>query len=219
MLTAASSDSSAVPALPATTLQDSDMPQGIPPEIEALLDSYEQGIPVVVIMSRDHSLMPLPLHPKYKYSYMGYFRLTHVHVSGRSLSPVYTDFAQSERVASQNKPDQPDGQVYGRMIWRFSLSWGSGGEDFMHGGSPSFPWWSPDAEEILPPDDMQNSRHNLKKYFTSYLPCQVLEPFELFHGEFPRGWFCACCGRLNEQICLHHRRCVNCQVSRTRSLH
>jgi hypothetical protein len=66
-------------------LRDQRIPQKIPDEIQALVDSFREGVPVVVIMSRDCRLVPLPLAPQYAYSYLGFFRLTGLHVGASQI--------------------------------------------------------------------------------------------------------------------------------------
>ena len=81
------------------------MPHTIPPEIQILIESYQHGIPVVVVMSRESPLIPLPLHSRYAYAYMGYFRLADLNVSAPPLRPALVDILtaiRSQRVLLQS---------------------------------------------------------------------------------------------------------------------
>jgi hypothetical protein len=108
------------------------------------------------------------------------------------------------------------GFVGGRVQWKFDLSWAPGGEDFLPGGDFLLsPWWSPSSNEDL---NFKNAMptctwRDLKKSYNSVLPPQLLESFGSIYGQFPQGWHCVFCGRLNEQILFRHRRCSCLQVS------
>jgi len=56
------------------------MPKKIPVEIQVLVDSHQRDVPVVVIMTRNCSLLPVPLPTQYAYSYLGFFHLTELNV-------------------------------------------------------------------------------------------------------------------------------------------
>jgi hypothetical protein len=62
------------------TDHDRRMLEKIPLEIQALIDSRIQSLPIVVIMARSCPLLPHPLPPEYAYTYLGLFRITNINV-------------------------------------------------------------------------------------------------------------------------------------------
>lgn len=118
-----------------------------------------------------------------------------------------------------------------QRIWRFSLEWVSGGEDlvnddgednYVHEG-PTRPWWEPEHPQqpdqlpLFGPSQstaspMPESRHDTKMTgpYRWLLPLPLLAPFtenSTATGNFPAGYYCATCGRINVQRFLRHRIC------------
>jgi hypothetical protein len=101
-----------------------------------------------------------------------------------------------------------------QRAWRFSLEWVPGGEDLLsddeqhdyHEWSERImrPWWEP---ESIP------EHHHLNLDCSRLLlPLPLLAPFtenSTATGNFPVGYFCATCGRINVQRFLRHRICEN----------
>lgn len=100
-----------------------------------------------------------------------------------------------------------------QRAWRFSLEWVPGGEDLLsddeHHGYHEWserimrPWWEPESMPEHHPN-LDCSR--------LLLPLPLLAPFtenSTATGNFPVGYFCATCGRINVQRFLRHRICEN----------
>jgi hypothetical protein len=56
------------------------MPEKIPAEIQALVDSHTCGVPVIVVMSKSCRLLPRPLPAEYGLSYLGIFHIVQLDV-------------------------------------------------------------------------------------------------------------------------------------------
>lgn len=109
--------------------------------------------------------------------------------------------------------------------WRFSLEWVPGGEDLLlddeqqdyHKWSVRImrPWW--ESENMDYRLNLECSR--------LLLPLRLLAPFSELStaiGDFPLGYFCATCGRVNVQRYLRHRICestaCNTKMDTTREI-
>jgi hypothetical protein len=101
-----------------------------------------------------------------------------------------------------------------QRTWRFSLEWVPGGEDLLlddeqHGSNEwsvriMRPWWEP--------EDIPLEHHLNMDCSRLLLPLPLLAPFtenSTATGNFPVGYFCATCGRVNVQRFLRHRICEN----------
>ena len=109
--------------------------------------------------------------------------------------------------------------------WRFSLEWVPGGEDLLlddekqdyHEWSMRImrPWW-----------ESENMDYRLHLECSRLLlPLPLLAPFSensTATGDFPVGYFCATCGRVNVQRYLRHRICestiCNTKMDTTREI-
>jgi hypothetical protein len=123
-----------------------------------------------------------------------------------------------------------------QCAWRFSLEWMPGGEDLLlneeldddreWSARTMRPWWEPEhipPEQHLPFVPSQNGAiltlgvpHETVMTRLSLgcarllLPLPLLAPFtqtSTATGNFPLGYFCATCGRVNVQRFLRHRIC------------
>ena len=124
-----------------------------------------------------------------------------------------------------------------RRTWRFFLEWVAGGEDHIKNAlkddgeewTTDFepPWWEP--EHLQQPDQQPLFRPSRSSasavpelspdiimgpnpiYPPLLLPLSLLAPFSwctVFEGSnFPTGYYCALCGRVNVQRFLRHRLC------------
>lgn len=99
-----------------------------------------------------------------------------------------------------------------QSVWRFSLDWVPGGEDILLDDDQDDyrewsrrtmrPWWEPEQTLLEQDPSLQFSR--------LLLPLPLLAPFSensTASGNFPVGYFCATCGRVNVQRFLRHRVC------------
>lgn len=121
-----------------------------------------------------------------------------------------------------------------RFNWRFRLKWSLGGEYVLSDNIDTVlrPWWReyshPLKEEIT---DVSTEHYQKRRdeHTTAYPQFgdvgqnyNSLIPLHLLHmpGEvdddanFPSGWFCMNCGRLNPQVYFRHRLCLSksCKV-------
>ena len=101
-----------------------------------------------------------------------------------------------------------------RRTWRFSLEWVPGGEDLLKDDEQDDydewmmhvmqPWWEPAHPQ-------QPVQHPLfGPYPHLLLPLPLLVPFtenSTATGNFPTGYYCMACGRINVQRYLRHRIC------------
>ncbi len=124
-----------------------------------------------------------------------------------------------------------------QRTWRFSLEWVPGGEDQLKDDEQGEdhewptrimrPWWEP--EHPQQPDQhpqfgpsqgaaspIPESRHDTiltllnPRYSRLLLPLPLLAPFSensTATGNFPAGYYCTACGRINVQRFLRHRIC------------
>ncbi len=105
-----------------------------------------------------------------------------------------------------------------KRTWRFSLEWIPGGEDLLlddeqHDHREWFerimrPWWESENILLRHPPSLECSR--------LLLPLPLLAPFtenSTATGNFPVGYFCATCGRVNVQRFLRHRICESATCS------
>ncbi len=124
-----------------------------------------------------------------------------------------------------------------RFNWRFRLKWSSGGEYLLSDNidAVSRPWWRKDPyppQEGVTSVSTEHYQKRRDEHTTTYPQFgdigqnyNCLIPLHLLHmpGEvdddanFPSGWFCSNCGRLNPQVYFRHRLCPSksCKVSLT----
>lgn len=159
---------------------DQQVPSKIPPEVEAVCDSYAAGTPVVVVASRSFLARrwSLSILEECGVAYLGFFKITSVQVSSILCSVlVNTDCSlQEQRLAPSESPQIPDADcVYGGAEWRFTCKWIPDGEDAAQSeasGRPPQPWWalnsSPDSSPA--PTDSEPSLMPPVEDFTQTSP-------------------------------------------------
>ena len=105
-----------------------------------------------------------------------------------------------------------------QRAWRFSLEWVPGGEDLLLDDEQHDyrewsmcimrPWWEPEPEPVLLEEQQRLSFSS--ECSRLLLPLSLLAPFtgnSTASGNFPVGYYCATCGRVNVQRFLRHRVC------------
>ncbi|KAF9563559.1 hypothetical protein CPC08DRAFT_705875 [Agrocybe pediades] len=127
--------------------QDSYIPSPLPREIQAIIDAYISGQPLVVVVTHRqlHRHWGLRLPEKYGHIVMGYFRIVGVQETRIDSSSV------------NGLGSAKSGSLVGHAQWRFRLRWAPGGEEYImpHRDLKELehPWWHPP----LPEDAMHES--------------------------------------------------------------
>ncbi|KAI0262368.1 hypothetical protein BC834DRAFT_396278 [Gloeopeniophorella convolvens] len=197
-------------------LQDPHLPEP-PTEVAALLMSHQTGDVVSPVFARNSPLAQWQLPPEIEYFWAGLFEITDVKVE-TSVKPRMQNTATVRRT------------------WRFALQWVPGGEDLLRDdGQDGYkewlehimrPWW--EVEAVLRLDQLPSERSQDASMLTPnneaimtqghfgrsrlLLPLPLLAPFtatSTASGNFPAGYYCMQCGRINVQRFLRHRDCGN----------
>ncbi|RDB27915.1 hypothetical protein Hypma_002236 [Hypsizygus marmoreus] len=199
--------------IPESTLLDPrttppSIPDALPPEIQAVIDAYVSGTPVVIIVSQSvlRRHWQIQVHDECKYAYLGFFVVERVWEESVTLP---------ENSASNS------GLVASRVKWRFQFRWGISHEELLIAQkaerSPK-PWWNRGRSSSSPSnlskcddsDDDSTVRHRLARQSHPNHEHR-LNPLHSRESDetFPPGWFCVDCGKLNYQTTLRHRWCTS----------
>ena len=174
-----------------------------------------------VVFARNSPLVPWELPSEIGYFWSGLFKISEVKVTILPLSGNRSHFVVdlSLRQVKTNPGRSTSNTVTIRRAWRFVLEWVPGGEDLLlddeqHDYHEWFarvvrPWW--EQESTVPDQSLSFECSRL------LLPLPLLAPFtanSTAAGNFPVGYFCAVCGRVNVQRFLRHRVCESnsCQA-------
>ncbi|KAF9489383.1 hypothetical protein BDN71DRAFT_326930 [Pleurotus eryngii] len=184
------------------------IPAGLPQDIEALVNAYIRGIPVVLVAPREK--LPIVLSQDHSWVILGFYQVT----------------AVTEESIPQETPVK--GRSATRINWRFRLKWSPGGEYLLSGDTEavSRPWWRKDShplqQELITTVSTEHYQKRRDEHTTAYpqfgdvgQKYNCLIPPYLLHmpgqvdgdANFPSGWFCMDCGRLNPQVYFRHRVC------------
>ncbi|KAH9053244.1 hypothetical protein EDB87DRAFT_278365 [Lactarius vividus] len=179
-----------------------------PPEVAALLAAQSFGDVVSPVLARNSLLVPWKLPSEIGYFWLGLFRISGVKVD--------------TRLRRSTNPKALTGQ----RAWRFTLEWVPGGEDQLKDDKQGDlewstrimrPWWEPEPPQQ--PDQSESSQSAASPTPESchetgvsrlLLPLPLLAPFTenaTASGNFPVGYYCTACGRINVQRFLRHRVC------------
>lgn len=163
-----------------------------PPEVTTLLMAKSSGDVLSPVFARNSPLVPWELPSEIGHFWSGLFKISEIKVETNSLR-------------------NPQDTLTVRRAWRFYLEWVPGGEDLLlddgqHDYNEWFeqivrPWWEP--KTLL-------DHHLSLECSRLLLPLPLLAPFtenSTATGNFPVGYFCATCGRVNIQRFLRHRIC------------
>ncbi|KAI9440990.1 hypothetical protein H4582DRAFT_1940796 [Lactarius indigo] len=180
-----------------------------PPEVAALLVAQSFGNVVTPVLARNSLLVPWELPSEIGYFWLGLFRISGVKVD--------------TRLRRSTNPKALTGQ----RTWRFTLEWVPGGEDQLKDEDDREwsmrimrPWWEPEHPQqpnqhpLSEPSQsaaspIPESWHD-SRFSRLLLPLPLLAPFtenSTASGNFPVGYYCAVCGRINVQRFLRHRVC------------
>ncbi|KAF4577215.1 protein kinase rio1 [Pleurotus pulmonarius] len=166
-------------------------PAGLPQDVEALVDAYIRGVPIVLIAPREK--LPIRLPQDYGWVILGFYQVT-------AVTEVYVP---------QEAPVK--GPSATRFNWRFRLKWSSGGEYLLSDNidAVSRPWWRKDPhppQEGITSVSTEHYQKRRDEHTTTYPQFgdigqnyNCLIPLHLLHmpGEvdddanFPSGWFCS----------------------------
>ncbi|KAI0277464.1 hypothetical protein BGY98DRAFT_1097419 [Russula aff. rugulosa BPL654] len=167
-----------------------------PPEVTTLLVAESSGDVLSPVFARNSPLVPWELPSEIGHFWSGLFKISEI----------------KEETSSQRSPRNT---LTVRRAWRFYLEWVPGGEDLLlddeqHGHSE----WS---ERIEPEGRGDSAGTSLSLECSRLLlPLPLLAPFtenSTATGNFPVGYFCATCGRVNIQRFLRHRVCESAACS------
>ncbi|KAJ8691608.1 hypothetical protein PTI98_011165 [Pleurotus ostreatus] len=186
------------------------IPAGLPQDIEILVNAYIRGIPVVLVAPREK--LPIVLSQDYGWVILGFYQVT----------------AVTEEFIPQETPVK--GRSTTRFNWRFRLKWSPGGEYLLSDNTDAVlrPWWRNDSHplqhEVITTVSSEHYQKRRDEHTTAYpqfgdvgQKYNCLIPLYLLHmpgqvdddANFPSGWFCMDCGRLNPQVYFRHRICLS----------
>ena len=163
-------------------------PHAIPPELSALQEQHQIGLPIAVVLCRDSALWTFDLPAKYGCVFLGYFKISRMEYSQKD-----TDGVQC----------------------RMRLEWTPGGDSQDPTvEAPSTPWWveppsgDADAEMAMHPYTFLPLHILALSAYTDR--DRAIGVSEVTSAE---GWQCQNCGKLNVQRNLRFQRCSDCEVS------
>lgn len=216
------------------------VPKPIPEELQALIDAYVFGKPLTVISShrrlRDHWLLHLPT--AYGYVVMGFFKIIGIEetrVLPSELKPTLKtspDFISGQvrwRFRLLWSPGGEEG-VWPKRTEELNYPWWSLPVSMQKGVTSVIKDDKDDKE--LPPDPedgfpttlqyrelrQQNPEFQwrfqpVQELYHYLFPPHLLMPFSAQTSDlnFPRGWICPTCGRMNFQKAMRHRKCPGSQ--------
>ena len=147
----------------AKALQDTFIPSTVPEEIQAIIDSYLAGRPLLLIISNkkffDYWSLRLP--KEFGFFMLGYFRILGVQVLIDFKSSIFvliqTFFKESRVHPNDSEPPLKDSSelMTGRLKWCFRLRWSPGGEEWILPNHDKdlleHPWWKPPSPPSIPP--------------------------------------------------------------------
>ena len=164
-------------------------PHAIPPELSALREQHQIGLPIAVVLCRDSALWTFELPPKYGCVFLGYFNISRMDYSQRD-----TDGVQC----------------------RMRLEWMPGGDSQDPTDEPlSTPWW---VEQPNGDADVEMAMHHPYTFLPLHILAVSAysdrdRAIGVSEATSIEGWQCQNCGKLNVQRNLRFQRCSDCEVS------
>ena len=163
-------------------------PYAIPPELSALQEQHQIGLPIAVVLCRDSALWTFDLPSKYGCVFLGYFNISRLEYSQKD-----TDGVQC----------------------RMRLEWVPGGDSQDPTVEPpSTPWWvEPPSGDVA----AEMAMHPYTFLPLHILAVSAYSERDRTIGvsevTSAEGWQCQKCGKLNVQRNLRFQRCSDCEVS------
>ncbi|VDC01281.1 unnamed protein product [Peniophora sp. CBMAI 1063] len=179
-----------------------------PPEVQTLLDAHEHKRPVAPLVSKDSPIMPWLLQDEIGCLWAGLFT-----IDGVTESTLMLDTNSSGTTV--------------RRSWTFQLHWVPGGELFLRDEEEDRivydrwlvtlerPWWEPEADGNQAPRPKDEAQLHAK-LVPSLIPRGLLTSFNtilLGESDFPHGFYCQRCGRINVQTYLVRQDCSSASCS------
>ncbi|GJE93213.1 Zn(II)2Cys6 transcription factor [Phanerochaete sordida] len=179
-------------ALTAEEERSNFVPGEVPQDIKHLLDCKMYHIPVVLVVSRDYSLLPFHLPEDCGICVLGFYKIVEL-----------------ERTTLIQDEDDEERTV--RVNWHFKLRWVPGGENAAEDQQPSHPWWRHPSASPVADMDEPSPYSLLPMHLRSQFDKPSFEPTVASEVIISKGWHCVKCGRLNVQRLLCFQKCETCQ--------
>ncbi|KZV65074.1 hypothetical protein PENSPDRAFT_756805 [Peniophora sp. CONT] len=173
-----------------------------PSEVQMLLDTHQRKGPVAPVVSRSSPIMPWLLPDSVGCVWAGLFTIECVE--------------ESTQIGVSTSPNTV------RRSWAFRLRWIPGGELMLRDeedeeeykdwpATVERPWWETEAD-ISPPSDPNGAEAEFYGELVSFIiPSGLLATFKtilLGESNFPHGFYCRTCGRINVQVSLVRQDCL-----------
>ncbi|VDB96628.1 unnamed protein product [Peniophora sp. CBMAI 1063] len=184
-----------------------------PPEVQMLLDASRRKGPVAPVVSKKSPIMPWLLPDDVGCVWAGLFTIEDVEESTANADPSTSTVRRS---------------------WTFQLLWVPGGEFLLRDEEKDGkayddwlktverPWWETRADTVRPPG-LKTEAEIRAELVPSLIPEGLLATFLpklLGESNFPHGFYCQRCGRVNVQVSLVRQDCksASCPPSTSTSV-